>query len=238
MIRKPNFKLNWKYALGEIALIFIGISLAIAFQNWNDKRIELKEVKAYLDKISTNVKADLENLQELKTFRDSTKMGCTQFVNLSRQATADSTEILSYFDNFGDHLAVYDVFFNPNRSGFEALKGAGYLNKLQSTEVEAQLFSYYLQVDVIEDQEVSLNSFVESMETEMFKENVVQRLIPLLERRLSHKNDAKLAHELLKNPAFVGTNIRLSRVNTMGILYDRILATGDSLLVAINNFNQ
>ena len=35
MIRKPNFKLNWKYALGELALIFLGISLAIAFQNWN-----------------------------------------------------------------------------------------------------------------------------------------------------------------------------------------------------------
>ncbi|NVJ45952.1 MAG: hypothetical protein HWE07_02460, partial [Cytophagia bacterium] len=46
MIRKQNFKLNWKYAMGEVALIFIGISLAIAFQNWNEDRKQNIESKA------------------------------------------------------------------------------------------------------------------------------------------------------------------------------------------------
>lgn len=45
MIRKPQFKLNWKYALGEIALIFIGISLAIAVQNWNEEIRENIQLK-------------------------------------------------------------------------------------------------------------------------------------------------------------------------------------------------
>lgn len=31
-------KLNWRYAFGEILLIFIGISLAVSFENWNQQR--------------------------------------------------------------------------------------------------------------------------------------------------------------------------------------------------------
>lgn len=36
MIRKLNFKLNWKYAPGEVLLIFIGISLAGSDQEINN----------------------------------------------------------------------------------------------------------------------------------------------------------------------------------------------------------
>ena len=29
-------KVNWQYAIGEVVLILIGITLAIAFNNWNE----------------------------------------------------------------------------------------------------------------------------------------------------------------------------------------------------------
>ena len=56
MIRKPNFRLNWKYAIGEIVLIFIGISLAIAFQNWNDQRKKNKLEQEILGQIYDDIK--------------------------------------------------------------------------------------------------------------------------------------------------------------------------------------
>ena len=31
-------KINWQYAIGEVILIFVGITLAIAFNNWNEER--------------------------------------------------------------------------------------------------------------------------------------------------------------------------------------------------------
>ena len=58
MIRKPNFKLNWKYALGEVALIFVGISLAIAFQNWNDQRKKEILEKIYLEELLDDCRRD------------------------------------------------------------------------------------------------------------------------------------------------------------------------------------
>jgi hypothetical protein len=56
MIRKPNFKLNWKYALGELLLIFLGISLAIGFQNWNEDRKQKLEAKAIIERLLLEVK--------------------------------------------------------------------------------------------------------------------------------------------------------------------------------------
>lgn len=63
MIRKPNFKLNWKYALGEVVLIFLGISLAIGFQNWNAQSQKHKEKLVFLVRIKSDLQEDKLNLQ-------------------------------------------------------------------------------------------------------------------------------------------------------------------------------
>lgn len=63
MIRKPNFKLNWKYALGEVALIFVGISLAIAFQNWNEDRKESIESNAIIERLLLEVTDNKSSVQ-------------------------------------------------------------------------------------------------------------------------------------------------------------------------------
>jgi hypothetical protein len=62
--RKKIEQLNLKYVFGEIVLIFIGISLAIWFNNWNksiqsnhDKEIVIKRVK---EEIKTNLEGLLE----------------------------------------------------------------------------------------------------------------------------------------------------------------------------------
>ena len=39
---------NWKYVLGEIFLIFIGITLAIWFNNFNQNRIDENKKVQYL----------------------------------------------------------------------------------------------------------------------------------------------------------------------------------------------
>ncbi|MGB5204356.1 MAG: hypothetical protein WBN63_09225 [Eudoraea sp.] len=59
--------LNWKYILGEILLIFFGISLAIWFNNWNeDSKINTNK-KIALDKIEDEIQ---NNLGELRAARE------------------------------------------------------------------------------------------------------------------------------------------------------------------------
>jgi hypothetical protein len=63
---KLNFtkKLNWKYALGEIILVFIAICLALWLDNWNDLQKDLKYENQALNSLKTEFKQNKENLEK------------------------------------------------------------------------------------------------------------------------------------------------------------------------------
>ena len=55
---RSKLNLNWKYALGEITLIFMGISLAVAFDNWNQQRNKDQSQLLILREIRTDLYQD------------------------------------------------------------------------------------------------------------------------------------------------------------------------------------
>lgn len=162
MIRKPQFKLNWKYALGEIALIFIGISLAIAVQNWNEERRENIQLKGYLSAIQKNLQADTAAIKaQDRRYKRNQKMADAYLRNLFLDQYA--------FDTLGLALnAIAEQYLSIDQSGFEALKSSGYISKLQGLEMEEKLFQYYSFYNTVVEQEKSLNNFIESMEVRLF----------------------------------------------------------------------
>lgn len=127
MIRK--FKnLNWKYAVGEITLIFIGITLAIMFQNWNDnqkknklERDALMELKVALQNDLSDVNANINTHKNgitacqsiLKTLSSNEPIHAMKFLGTMNQA-ADFTFLVSdvstyeYLKSVGLHLVRND----------------------------------------------------------------------------------------------------------------------------------
>jgi len=65
-MRRKIFKskpvLNWRYVLGEILLIFIGINLAIWFNNWNTNRQNIKAKKVAIEKIKEEIASNVKDL--------------------------------------------------------------------------------------------------------------------------------------------------------------------------------
>jgi hypothetical protein len=68
-IRKVG-NLNWKYAIGEILLIFIGISLSLMFDEWRTSRADRKSEKEVLLLLNESVKNDIEDLKTKITSSD------------------------------------------------------------------------------------------------------------------------------------------------------------------------
>ncbi|NAY92208.1 hypothetical protein GTQ34_09780 [Muricauda sp. JGD-17] len=56
--------INWKYIVGEILLLFVGINLAIWFNDWNTSKVIEKDKEIALNKIEGEIKANLEELVE------------------------------------------------------------------------------------------------------------------------------------------------------------------------------
>lgn len=57
-------KLDWKYVTREVLLIFIGINLAIWFNNWNSQKRSEKNKIIVLDKIKVEIKNNLKELEK------------------------------------------------------------------------------------------------------------------------------------------------------------------------------
>ena len=58
---------NWKYIVGEILLLFVGINLAIWFNDWNNSKVVQRDKEIALDKIEGEIRANLEELIENST---------------------------------------------------------------------------------------------------------------------------------------------------------------------------
>ena len=129
MIRKPKFHLNWKYALGELFLIFMGISLAITFQNWNDGRKRLKLEEEVLTQIYAEI---LTNKGDVDGDFEQLVMGLQSHVNIEQYIAED----WPYLDSmcFDFYWIKQDEYAFPITGGYENLKSLG-LDLIQNDSI-------------------------------------------------------------------------------------------------------
>lgn len=96
---------NWKYAVGEVVLIVVGILIALAAADWNDRRVQRNEELALLDELGTGLQQDL----------GAVEAALEQVLDAERQL-----------------MALQELFANPRPydSSMDALFGAVYGNRI------------------------------------------------------------------------------------------------------------
>ncbi len=155
LITENKFSKYLLYAVGEIVLVVIGIMIALQLNNRNKEKQEQVSLEGYLNSISKNIDSDIKK---------------AQFINDKREKIIHRDAIyLDYYDISDIKLIsknVIDVaeldYFNANLSGFESLKNSGYLSKLQGTDIEELLYTYYNLVNEITLIENNYNRNIEN----------------------------------------------------------------------------
>ena len=61
LLTENKFSKYLIYALGEIALVVIGILIALSLNNWNQKKSERKIERRYISSLIEDAKTDLSN---------------------------------------------------------------------------------------------------------------------------------------------------------------------------------
>lgn len=131
MSNTPNFKLSWKYILGEIVLIFIGISLAMGFQNWNQDRLLRIESKDAQEVIKSDLEQVITEMERMVENEDNHNQILFQFGSVQG---LDSISKLSHFDSLTfDALYSYGNI-NPSFPAYEALLKSGKIEIIKNKE--------------------------------------------------------------------------------------------------------
>lgn len=116
-------KRSWQGALGEILLIFVGISLALVFENWNEDRRTRSQERAFVGQI----------LDDLRRTRD--ELTRDDFPALRVQALAHDDIVTSVYGagpidtdsltrSFTRLIAHGSVLY-PQTAAYESLKSTG-----------------------------------------------------------------------------------------------------------------
>lgn len=143
------------YAFGELLLVIVGILIALQINNWNEERIEQREIRDFALNLSEAIERDLEMLAPVEV----------QIVASIRQA-----ELLADYvrDRAVDDMDNAELFFlssnigyRPyawNRAALEQLKSAGGLRQMHNKQLAARISDYdaltqHLDQDYREDEE-------------------------------------------------------------------------------------
>ena len=146
----------FKYAIGEIVLVVIGILIALQINNWNEKRkLKVEEVK-FLKNFKQSLISDIE----FNDFRfdkyELTKESISFLLNHIEQD-------LQYQDSLKYHFGRITQTWTPkiNTEVFEALK-ANDLNLISNDGLRDKLISYYSWSSNVLDAQV--NKYVQRIE--------------------------------------------------------------------------
>jgi len=133
----------FKYAIGEIVLVVIGILIALSINNWNEDRklaaqeIKiLKEIKSELALALFDLKNDAEDLQ-----RNLNSAGIIYNTILQKK---------NYHDSLRSHflLSIDGEDFSAKQSAFESLKSVG-LETISNDSIRAKITDVYLKIEKV-----------------------------------------------------------------------------------------
>ncbi len=139
MLTENKFSKYLIYAIGEIALVMIGILLALQVNNWNENRKTQIEERDILQRLQLDLRDDLKNLQFSIDFKKDIAESyglCLEI--LSEETIATKEEFMTHFSSI---LEIQQT--NLNMTTFKNLQTTGQIRLIKSNEIADNIVSYY-----------------------------------------------------------------------------------------------
>ena len=147
------------YAIGEIALVVIGILLALQINNWNQRRIEKNKEIIYLSALKSNLE---DSQEELDRVINKTKRVETTAINLLNLAN----NIDDFSDLEMDSMLIstmgYTIFMT-SESTIRELISSGNLNLIQNEAIRSFIASWDSDLKPLRGWEVHSKDEVEEL---------------------------------------------------------------------------
>ncbi|SDR94860.1 hypothetical protein SAMN04515667_1059 [Formosa sp. Hel1_31_208] len=145
----------FKYAIGEIILVVIGILIALQINNWNENRINSNKETAILSNIHKEFKQNKKQLDSVIGQHQLAHSSCAKIISLFPIKSKPEPAVL---DSLAGHLwwSYGGVTFNPSQTSISALASTSSFDIIQNETLRDLLISWN---DLITDyQEEELRS--------------------------------------------------------------------------------
>ena len=135
----------FKYAIGEIVLVVIGILIALQINNWNESRKKKKQLDVIYTSIEQNLKTDLKTIKEPIEFYENLDSTLTKILTTTYPTSfLDSINEDNYLDCLPckSNINRYNVFQKQD-NGFELLKKYEDDESIEDSNFSQEIIEFY-----------------------------------------------------------------------------------------------
>jgi hypothetical protein len=125
-----------KYAVGEIVLVVIGILIALSINNWNQDRLNKKQVYRYLTNLTEDLKSDIILYDNNIRAYENDKANNSQILINDNYKKLDTDSIFTL-------IRGYWMLNQTSDQTFQKIKSAGLLEILGTPEINKAINDYY-----------------------------------------------------------------------------------------------
>lgn len=141
-----KFKLDWKYALGELVIVTLGVLVALAIDQWNDDRNAQAEEKAILDRLLVDLNQDAQLFDFLQD-RLANKKSSLERLRIFFESGSDSPDATAVIQD-----VIIGAGLGWNQPGvqnltFREVISSGKFSLVRSTILRDNISSYYFTFD-------------------------------------------------------------------------------------------
>ena len=153
---------QWTAVLIELVILILGVFLGFQVTDWANERANRSAEVRHLEEIAEDLRADAEAFERISAAAEMRISGIDYVLGETRGVTRPSRVVTPTGESFdmpaGPPVAAADRTTllgrvnlvrstTGNRTGFEALLGAGGMQKIRDRQISRQLQVYYAQLD-------------------------------------------------------------------------------------------
>ena len=225
------------YAIGEIALVVIGILIALQLNSWNSHRIERLDERSYLTRISSDLTLDLEIVDHILESMKEKGSRIENTRKILEQNVLMPHDSLFYLLERSTVMGT-DLREDRRKASFEEMISSGHLRYIQDIKLRESISLYYSMWDhwynrvrnhrsdyrMLVFKLGNLTHFL-GPEPEMRNLDVVDLNEILRVKELTNHFERELTHEL---------NYTAFTIRRMNQLKDKIILLQDQIISELN----
>lgn len=139
----------FKYAIGEIILVVIGILIALSINNWNEERKNRNREQSILKNLQSDFKANIDNVDKTyNSFLEAYEASANLLEIISSSDAIDGSEIEYLLDEIINKTMSLDI----NTGSINEMLNTGSINLIRDTYLKKQLSNWsYFETDTQDD---------------------------------------------------------------------------------------
>ena len=137
------------YTIGEIALVVIGILIALQINNWNENRVNKRLEIELLTNLLGDVNIDIQNLSYQDSVLSTAFLAKVKILEYSKENNLTNDSVFYYLSKTGPTTT-----FVPSTITYDEMKNANLFKIIKSREIRREISILYKQYETVEKHEM------------------------------------------------------------------------------------